>query len=75
MMSAEQKAPGEIRAGREVEPPLKKRAVTLYAIIIFKLFKGSALHGAGPGDLPRGQQEPVRGLGQLPPPACYQGHI
>ena len=39
MMSAEQKAPGEIRAGGNVEPPLKKRAVTLYAIIIFKLFK------------------------------------
>jgi uncharacterized membrane protein (DUF2068 family) len=39
-MSFEQKAPPEIRAAREVEPPLKKRAVTLYAIIVFKLVKG-----------------------------------
>jgi len=39
-MSSEQKAPGEVRAVVEVEPPLKKRAVTLYAIIIFKLVKG-----------------------------------
>jgi uncharacterized membrane protein (DUF2068 family) len=40
MMSSEQKAPGEVGAGVKVEPPLKKRAVTLYAIIVFKLVKG-----------------------------------
>jgi len=40
MMSSEQKAPGEVRAAVTVEPPLKKRAVTLYAIIVFKLVKG-----------------------------------
>ncbi len=39
-MSSEQKEPGEIPAAVAVEPPLKKRAVTLYAIIIFKLVKG-----------------------------------
>jgi uncharacterized membrane protein (DUF2068 family) len=39
-MSSEQKAPAEIPAAAEVEPPLKKRAVTLYAIIVFKLIKG-----------------------------------
>ena len=35
-----EKAPGEIRAALPVEPPLKKRAPTLYFIIIFKLIKG-----------------------------------
>ncbi len=39
-MSAQEKAPGEIRAAKEVEPLLKKRAPTLYAIIVFKLIKG-----------------------------------
>jgi uncharacterized membrane protein (DUF2068 family) len=39
-MSSEQKAPREVRAAPMVEPPLKKRAVTLYAIIVFKLIKG-----------------------------------
>jgi uncharacterized membrane protein (DUF2068 family) len=39
-MSSDQKVPGAIPAAGEVEPPLKKRAVTLYAIIIFKLIKG-----------------------------------
>jgi uncharacterized membrane protein (DUF2068 family) len=39
-MSSEQKAPVEIGGAAEVEPPVKKRAVTLYAIIIFKLVKG-----------------------------------
>lgn len=40
MTSSEQKVPGDIPAAAEVEPPLKKHAVTLYAIIIFKLIKG-----------------------------------
>jgi uncharacterized membrane protein (DUF2068 family) len=40
MMSSEPKVPGEVRAAVKVEPPLKKRAVTLYAIIVFKLVKG-----------------------------------
>ena len=39
-MSDQQSAPGKIQAAAEVEPPLKKRAVTLYAIIVFKLVKG-----------------------------------
>ncbi|HXR06400.1 MAG TPA: hypothetical protein VN765_03660, partial [Candidatus Acidoferrum sp.] len=39
-MSSEQKETGEIPASIAAEPPLKKRAVTLYAIIIFKLIKG-----------------------------------
>jgi len=39
-MSSEQKETGEIPANLAAEPPLKKRAVTLYAIIIFKLIKG-----------------------------------
>jgi len=39
-MSAEQKAPGKVRAAVVVEPPLKKRAPTLYFIIVFKLIKG-----------------------------------
>ena len=40
MMSAQQNAPGITRAAGGVEPLLKKRAPTLYAIIIFKLIKG-----------------------------------
>jgi uncharacterized membrane protein (DUF2068 family) len=40
MMPAEQKAPVKTRAATVVEPPVKKRAPTLYAIIIFKLIKG-----------------------------------
>ena len=39
-MSAEQKAPDAVPSARDVEPPLKRRAVTLYGIIIFKLVKG-----------------------------------
>jgi uncharacterized membrane protein (DUF2068 family) len=39
-MSSEQTAPVEIKAAGKWEPPLKKRAVTLYAIIVFKLIKG-----------------------------------
>jgi uncharacterized membrane protein (DUF2068 family) len=39
-MSFDQKAPAEIRAAGKVVPPLKKRALTLYAIIAFKLAKG-----------------------------------
>ena len=40
VMPPEQKAPAEIPAKVAVEPPLKKRAITLYGIIIFKLVKG-----------------------------------
>ena len=40
MKSSEQKASGAVRSVKQVEPPLKKRAPTLYAIIIFKLVKG-----------------------------------
>ena len=39
-MSSEEKTPVGIPAVEEAEPPLKKRAPTLYAIIIFKLVKG-----------------------------------
>jgi uncharacterized membrane protein (DUF2068 family) len=39
-MSSQQKAATQIRAAVIVEPPLKKRAVTLYLIIVFKLIKG-----------------------------------
>ncbi len=39
-MPPEQKAPAEIPAKVAVEPPLKKRAITLYGIIVFKLVKG-----------------------------------
>ncbi len=39
-MSSEQKGPEEIPAVVNVEPPLKKRAVTLYVIIVFKIIKG-----------------------------------
>jgi uncharacterized membrane protein (DUF2068 family) len=39
-MSPEQKVPAEIPAQAAVEPPLKKRAITLYGIIVFKLIKG-----------------------------------
>jgi uncharacterized membrane protein (DUF2068 family) len=39
-MSAEQKAPDAVPSARDAEPPLKRRAVTLYGIIIFKLVKG-----------------------------------
>ena len=40
MMSSEQQAPESAEAVPKVIPPLKKRAPTLYAIIIFKLIKG-----------------------------------
>jgi len=42
MMSSEQqeKAPRDIRAVAAVEPPIKRRAPTLYFIIVFKLIKG-----------------------------------
>ena len=40
VMPSEQKAPAEIPAKVAVEPPLKKRAITLYGIIVFKLVKG-----------------------------------
>ncbi len=40
MISSEQKAAAQVRAAVIVEPPLKRRAVTLYAIIAFKLIKG-----------------------------------
>src|SRR5580692_9500103 len=40
MMSSPQKAPEDLGALKPVEPPLKRRAPTLYAIIIFKLAKG-----------------------------------
>ena len=39
-MSAEQKVPAAVPAARDAEPPLKKRALTLYGIIVFKLIKG-----------------------------------
>jgi len=39
-MSAEEKLPAAVPAVREVEPPLKRRAFTLYGIIVFKLIKG-----------------------------------
>lgn len=40
MMPSEEKTATEIRAVVRVEPPLKKRAPTLYFIIVFKLVKG-----------------------------------
>jgi hypothetical protein len=39
-MPSEQKELGEGSAVGQAEPPLKKHAVTLYAIIYFKLAKG-----------------------------------
>jgi len=39
-MPDEKTVPKGVRAGRKVEPPVRKRAPTLYAIIVFKLLKG-----------------------------------
>jgi uncharacterized membrane protein (DUF2068 family) len=40
MMPASKEAPGKIRGAGGAEGPVKKRAPTLYAIIVFKLIKG-----------------------------------